>query len=214
MGGWANQYYGSLAVGRTRAILRARSALLTNIMKVTSHLGGKLPALRVQAFLLSSLGQKKGTWSRKWNPQTPLVKPRPSLQSAPPQIQLDCSYSTQATLRQKGPLGEPVLRVVGRTRTKGRWANQYYGSLGEPVLRAVGRTSTMGRWANPYYGGRWVNSRLSELVLRGPLAEPVLSYAPARHRARSAPCPAPAPRVPARHVCLSARSALCPLGTS
>ena len=59
MGRWANPYYGSLAVGRTRAILRARSALLTNIMKVTSHLGGKLPALRVQAFLLSSLGKKK-----------------------------------------------------------------------------------------------------------------------------------------------------------
>ena len=74
MGRWANPYYGSLAVGRTRAILRARSALLTNIMKVTSHLGGKLPALRVQAFLLSSLGQKKGTWSRKWNPQTPFGK--------------------------------------------------------------------------------------------------------------------------------------------
>ena len=160
MGRWANPYYGSLAVGRTRAILRARSALLTNIMKVTSHLGGKLPALRVQAFLLSSLGQKKGTC-----PQTPLVKPRPSLQSAPPQIQLDCSYSAAAKRGVADPgwvwLGGPVLRAVGRTRTKGRgrWANQCYGSLGEPVLRgplsepllwAVGRTRTMGRWANPY----------------------------------------------------------------
>ena len=140
MGRWANPYYGSLGEPVLSYVPARHSS---NIMKVTSHLGGKLPALRVQAFLLSSLGQKKGTWSRKWNPQTSLVKPRPSLQSAPPQIQLDCSYSTQATLRQKGGL---------LTRAGSGWADQYKGPLGEPVLsrRVVGRTSTMGRWANPY----------------------------------------------------------------
>ena len=80
-------------------------------------------------------------------------------------------------------LGEPVLRVVGRTRTQrtrtqSRWASPYSESLGEPVLRVVGRTRTQSRWANPYYP--YVPARRCACSAR-PLKVPAWHVPSARH---------------------------------
>ena len=108
--------------------------------------------------------------------------------------------------RAGGAAGLLCRAGMWRARYRSRWAS-HQTRLGEPVL--IGRART--HWASIKQGWASHQTRLGEPVLIGRTTQPLSQW----------PTPAPAWRcacsaqlqVPARHVYLSACSALCLLGT-